>query len=305
MSVPTIARRRTAAILNPAAGRAARYPCVAEEMARLSGAGMHRTRGPGHAAELAASVVRNGADELVVGGGDGTIHEVVNGLSAAGRRPLRLGLVPLGTGNDLCRSLRLPLDPHDAVAALRDRFQRPADLMAAEVDGHRRIAVNFALGGLAGDIAVHVTDERKRVWGGLVYLRGAIESLRGLRSYRTVLVLDGEPLSPLDLVAVVVANGRCLGGGIPAAPLAEPDDGLLDVVAVTACSPLRLPGLVAAVLAGRHLDEPRVLWRRARRVEVRTDAGMPFNLDGQPLGSGRASFEVLPGALRIAAPRPA
>lgn len=302
MSGPGVPARRTAAILNPAAGRARRYACVAEEMARLCGAGLHRTAGPGHAAELAVRAVRDGADQLVVAGGDGTIHEVVNGLSAAVDGPLRMGFVPLGTGNDLCRSLDLPLDPHDALSVLRTRSERSADLMAAEVDGHRRLAVTFALGGLAGDIALHVTDERKRLWGGLVYLRGALECLRGLRSYRTELLLDGERLAPLDLLAVVVANGRCLGGGIPAAPRAVPDDGLLDVVAVHSCPPHRLPALLASVLSGRHLDDPRVLWCRARRVEVRPEPGMPFNLDGQPLGSGSAAFEVLPGALRVAAP---
>lgn len=304
MGVEAPPGRRTAVILNPAAGRASRYPCVAEEMARLCGAGLHRTLGPGHAAELAAEAARNGAEELVIAGGDGTIHEVVNGLSAGAERPLPLGLVPLGTGNDLCRSLGLPLDPHDAVEVLRASSERSADLMAAEVGGRRRLAVTFALGGLAGDVAVHVTEDRKRFWGGLVYLRGAVESLRTLRSYRTEIELDGERLAVLDLMAVVVANGRFLGGGIPAAPRAVPDDGLLDVVAVRSCSPWLLPGLLAGVLTGRHLDDPRVLWSRARRVEVRSEPGMPFNLDGQPLGSGDATFEVLPGALRIAAPRP-
>ena len=290
-------------VANPAAGRAARYPCVAEAMERAAGTELHWTRGPGHAAEIAVDAARRGASELVVAGGDGTVHEVVNGLSTTGDRMPLLGLVPLGTGNDLCRSLDLPLDPHDAIAVLDTPAERSADLVAVEVDGARRLAVNFALGGFAGDIAAHVTEERRRLWGGLVYLRGALAGLGGLRSYRTELVLDGETLAPLDLMALVVANGRCLGGGIPAAPRARPDDGLLDVVAVPACAPVRLPGLLGRVLSGRHLSDPRLLWTRARRVEMRSDPPMSFNLDGQPFGSGRASFEVLPGAFRLAVPR--
>jgi len=292
----------TVVIANPAAGRAARYPCVAEAMEAAAGSELHWTRRPGHAAELAVDAARRDVRDLVIAGGDGTIHEVVNGLTAAGERGPRLALVPLGTGNDLCRSLGLSLDPHDALAALRGGSERTVDLLAVEVDGDRRVAVNFGLGGFAGDIAVHVTEDRRRLWGDLIYLRGAVESLRSLRSYRSELVLDGERLAPLDLMALVVANGRCLGGGIPAAPRARPDDGLMDVVAVRSCSPVRLPGLLARVLTGRHLSDSRVLWCRARRVELRPEEPMPFNLDGQPFGAGRATFEVLPGALPLATP---
>lgn len=291
--------RRVSLILNPAAGRALRYPCVVEALARLPGAEIRWTRGPGHAAELAAEAVGAGADDVVIGGGDGTVHEVINGLSAASGGPFRLGLLPLGTGNDLCRSLGLSLDPHDAVAALRAGVERSADLVAAEVAGTRALAVNFALGGLAGDIALHVTEERRRLWGRFVYLRSALDSLRSLRRYRTELVLDGERLAPLDLMAVVVANGGFLGGGIPAAPGARVDDGLLDVVAVRSCRPSRLPALLGRVLTGRHLGHPGVLWSRVRRVEIHPDPPMAFNLDGQPFGAGPASFEALPGALRV------
>ena len=290
------------AVANPAAGRAARYPCVAEAMERAVGTELHWTRGPGHAAEIAVDAARRGASELVVAGGDGTIHEVVNGLSTGGERPPRLGLVPLGTGNDLCRALDLPLDPHDALGAIGSPDERTVDLVAVEVDGTRRLAVNFGLGGFGGDIADHVTEERRRLWGGLVYLRGALAGLDTLTRYRTELVLDGDRMAPLDLMALVVANGRFLGGGIPAAPRARPGDGLLDVVAVPACAAVRLPRLLGRVLAGRHLSDPRLLWGRARRVEVRSSPPMPFNLDGQPLGAGRASFEVVPGGLRIAVP---
>lgn len=299
------AGRRIAVILNPAAGRALRYPCVLEAMERLPEVDLRWTRGPGHAARIAAEAMEGGADRVLVGGGDGTVHEVVNGLSASGGGPFRLGLLPLGTGNDLCRSLGLSLDPHDAVDTARSGDERPADLVAAEVAGDRALAVNFALGGLAGDIALHVTEERRRLWGGLVYLRAAVESLRSLRSFRTELVLDGERLAPLDLMAVVVANGRYLGGGIPVAPEARPDDGLLDVVAVRSCRPARLPALLGRVLTGRHLGHPGILWSRARRVEIRPDPLMPFNLDGQPFGTGAASFEALPGALLLLGAGPA
>lgn len=161
-----------------------------------------------------------------------------------------------------------------------------------------RIILNPA----AGDIADRVTPELRRRWGGLVYLRAFAAGLPALRRYRARLAVDGETLPPSRLMAVVVANGRLLGHGIPVAPRAEVDDGRLDVVAIRGDVAARVPLTVVRLLAGRHLDTPGVLWRRAREVEIRSDAPMPYNGDGQPLGSGPAAFRVLPDALRVIVP---
>lgn len=294
---------RTRVVLNPVAGRTCRYPCVVDDLSGLPRTEVAWTRAPGHAGALAREAARDGCETVVVGGGDGTVQEVVGGLSAAeacGR--VRLGLVPLGTGNDLARTLGVPDDPHQAVSDLRRAPTTRMDLVRGEAGEGRAVVVNFALGGFAGDIACHVTPERRRLWGPMVYLRGAVAGLRGLRTYRTRLVLDGERLGPMPVLAVIVANGRELGHGIPVAPEARIDDGLLDIVVVRADRPARVPLTVARLLAGRHLHAPGVLWRRARRVEVEADPPMPFNADGQTLGTGSASFRVRPGALRVVAP---
>lgn len=297
-------RGSTLVVLNPTAGRVGRYPCVVDALAALPGAEVRRTRRPGHARRLAAGAVRRGLSTVVVAGGDGTVNEAVNGLVAPdGAAPdTALALVPLGTGNDLARALGVPPDPHDALAALAGGRIRRVDLLRARCRDRERHVANVAIGGFAGDVADRVTPATRRRWGGLVYLRAALAGLPTLRRYRARLVVDGERLPPADLLAVLVANGRCLGHGIPAAPRAEIDDGLLDLVAVRADVPARVPLVVARLLAGRHLGTPGVLWRRARRVEVRSDPPMPFNADGLGLGAGPASFRVLPGALRFLAP---
>lgn len=289
-------------VLNPAAGRTRRYPCVVDDLRSLPGAEVRWTERPGHASELAREAARDGCGTVVVGGGDGTIHEVVGGLSQAGALDrVRIGLVPLGTGNDLVRSLGIPDDPHRALAILGRRGTVRMDLVDGDAGGRSAAVVNFALGGLAGDIARHVTPERRRTWGGLVYLRGAIAGLSELRTYRVRLVLDGERLPVLPLLALVVANGRKLGHGIPVAPEARLDDGRLDVVAILADPPARVPLIAARLLAGRHLRAPGVIWRRARRVRVEADPSMPFNADGQALGTGPARFRVRPRALEVLA----
>lgn len=293
----------TRIVVNPVAGRTPRYPCVLDDLAVLPGAEVVRTRAPGHAAELAAGAARDGCSTVVAVGGDGTVQEVVGGLASAGALDrVRLGLVPLGTGNDLARTLGVPDEPHEAMELLRRRPETRMDLVEGTAGERSVTLVNFALGGFAGDIARHVTRERRRLWGGLVYLRGAVAGLAGLRTYRARVTLDGETLPELPLLALIVANGRELGHGIPVAPRARIDDGRLDVVAVLADPPARVPVTVARLLAGRHLDAPGVLWRRAGRVEVTAEPAMPFNADGQALGTGTASFRVIPRALRVLAP---
>lgn len=291
-------------ILNPRAGRVRRYPCVVDDLMALPGAELRRTRGPGHAGELAAEAARQGRPAVVVAGGDGTVQEAVNGLVPPnGSVPdTALGLVPLGTGNDLARTLGVPLDPHDALEPLARGRIRRIDLVRARCGALERHVVNFAIGGFAGDIADRATPEMRRRWGGLVYLRAALAGLPALRRHRTRLIVDGEPMAPVELLAVVVANGRHLGHGIRVAPRAEVDDGRLDLVAVRGDVPARVPLTIGRLLAGRHLEAPGVVWRRGRTVEIRAEDAMPFNADGQPLGPGPASFRVLPGALRVVVP---
>lgn len=296
--------RRPRVILNPTAGRVRRYPCVVDDLLRLPGAELRRTRRPGHATLLAREAAREGCSPVVVAGGDGTVHEVVNGLlpESGGVPPAPLALVPLGTGNDLARSLGVPMEPHDALRVLGAGRVRRVDVLRAVTGGCERHVVNFAIGGFAGDVADRVTPEARRRWGGLLYLRAIAQGLPALRRYRTRLVVDGETLPPLDLLAIIVANGRRVGNGIPVAPRAEMDDGRLDVVAVRGDVPARVPLTVVRVLAGRHLAAPGVLWRRARRVEIRSEPTMPMNADGQALGSAPATFRVLPGALPVLVP---
>ena len=115
---------------------------------------------------------------------------------------------------------------------------------------------------------------------------------------------SGGSNGPLDVLAVIVGNGRYLGNGIPATPAASLDDGRLDVVVVPSVGPHRLPLIVGRVLLGRHLGHRGFLFRRSKRVEVRAEPRLPFNADGQSLGPRNATFEALPGALSVLVPSP-
>ncbi len=294
-------------LLNPVAPGARARPELASLIGRAAAAEVRVTAGPGDAARLAAEAVRDGARTLVVAGGDGTVHEVVNGLADAGARdrihggPPLLALLPLGTGNDLAVALGIPPELEAALELLETGVPRPLDVVRVEGLEDRRVA-NFAMGGFAGRIGEWVTPARRRRWGRHVYLRAAVDEVIARRRWRVRVRVDGEPVGPAQVHAVLVANGPRFGGGIPMAPGARPDDGLVDVLVLAAVPLPALLRVIGRALRGRHLEDPAVLHVRGRRVEVDAPPDLPWNGDGEMLGAGSAAFELLPGALRVLVP---
>jgi diacylglycerol kinase (ATP) len=288
-------------IFNPTAGRVGRHPGLLDRLERLPDAEVRTTTGPTDATRLARAAVEAGAGTVVVAGGDGTLHETVNGL-VPDEDAVRLAVVPVGTGNDFSAALGIPRDPDRALELLRRGATRAVDLLRVRVGGRESRAVNFVLGGFGGDIGRHVTRVRKERWRRLVYLRGALASMRGLRPHVAEVTVDGEPLPRGPHLALLVANGPRLGAGIPVAPHASPADGRMDVLAIRGRSVRAVAGVLVRAVAGRHLHSPRVSVHRARRLTVRARPPMPFNADGQDLGTGDAEVEILEGALRVYAP---
>lgn len=290
-------------LVNPAAGTGALPGRVLRTLGATPGAAVRVSEGAEDTARLARAAEASGCPRLVVAGGDGTVHQVVSALRDPSAGPC-VAPVPVGTGNDFARALGLPRDPGEALrVALRGPARR-VDLVDVRVGGARTRAVNFVLGGIGGDVARHVTGERKRRWRRLVYARALVAELRDVRPRDVVVEADGAPVSSGRHLAVLVANGPTLGGGIPAAPGAAVDDGRLDVVAVRGRSTAAAVATLGRLAAGRHLESARVTRVRAERVDVRGDPAMRLNADGEPLGAGEAELRVLPGALRVAAPTP-
>lgn len=263
---------------------------------------------PNATVAAAADAARAGHERVVAAGGDGTVHLVANGLmegaASVEARPV-LGILPLGTGNDLARTLGIPLGlpPVAAFEFVRQAEARPLDLIRVThpgCEGLTRYAANACAGGFSGAVDEVLTSEIKGRWGPLAYLVGAVKALPDLTDYRTEISWDDGPPERVDAFNVVVANGRTAGGGKPVAPRASPEDGLLDVVVIRAGSGLDVARLVARVMAGDYLDDDHVLFRRARRVEVRSTPGMWFNVDGELRTNDPVTFEAVPNALRAA-----
>ena len=259
--------------------------------------------------QMAREAVHEGFRRIGAAGGDGTAHEVVNGIVQARQElgedapEVVFGIVPLGTGNDLAGTLALPSDPRDAVAVFLRQRPQVLDLfrITGVIKGEEQLlyGINAAAGGFSGEVDEAVTTEMKKQWGPLAYLVGAARAAPDLQEYDTRIAFDDEPPESIDALNVVVANGRTVGGGKRVAPGANPCDGLLDVVVVKWGRMIDFAQVGARLLSGTWLESPHTLHRRVRKVQVESHPGMWFNVDGELQTKEPLTFEVMPAALPV------
>lgn len=292
---------RTLVLLNPGAGSAGDREALQEALSTLDKVKVVRTRGGRHAREAARRAPARGFRRVVAAGGDGTVNQVLNGLVRAEREAV-LGVLPLGTANDFARSLALPQELAGAVEVLRGGATRRIDLGEVRRNGSTAF-VNVVVGGFGGRVSEHVDASRKRALGPLEYLRSAAEELPDLQTHRIRMEVGEERLETLGY-HVVVANGGRSGGNLPLAPRARLDDGLLDIVLIPALGIPELLLLAPKIVLGRHLEDERVVYRRAASVAFTSEPPMRFNADGEPIGSDPLEFRLRPKALTVAAPPP-
>ena len=256
-----------------------------------------------------AAVAQTPMDSLLVIGGDGTVHAAVNGLARhpAERRPA-LAIVGFGTGNDSARQLGLPADPRacaDRIAYGRTQTIDLIRVVPARSEsgqpGEPELAINSTGWGFVGTVLRQLdrgpVQALRSLSGKLYYLGGTLAGW-GVHDHHPVhLVIDGRTYWDGPGYAVIVANGTIFGGGVPIAPDARQDDGLLDVIVVEALDRLRMLRLLPLVYRGQHLGHPRFRHWRGRRIEIDGDGAI--DADGEIIGHGSLIAEVLPGALRV------
>jgi diacylglycerol kinase (ATP) len=288
----------TFVVFNPKAGSAAAAEAVRARLEERPDVVLCQPEAPGDMAACVAEALRGGCDTLVAAGGDGTVHAVVNALAPDFAR-CRLAVLPLGTGNDLCRTLAVPEDAVAALEVLDSGRERRLDLMQMETAGRSWYAVNVASGGFSGQLHEVLSDDLKATWGPLAYLLGAARVLPDLTGYHTTLALDGGAPQRVEALNIIVANGRYAAGGWRVASRAGPEDGLLDVVVVRQGPLLDLTAVAARLVAGDYLDSDAVWHRRARRVRIASEPGMWFSVDGELVTNEPVTFTAIPGALRV------
>lgn len=305
------------AIVNPAAGDEKTRDTLRGDVRHHLGVEPTFTRGPGDAACLAEAAAGDGVERLVVVGGDGTVNEVVNGLRRSGVETLpELALCPAGTGNDFARGLGLPHELDAGLELARDGVARPMDLVRIDRgtpgssgssgdpgDAEKpRWMINVASGGFGREVADEVDKETKKSWGPLAYLKTACAMLNQTPNYRLRMAFDEEDEQTVEASAVLIINGRFVGGGQRLLEDAEPDDGQLHVMTVTANTFYERVAVASKFIVKQHLDSDSVDMRRVQRVALRCDPAMGFSIDGEPSGQTPITFTLEPAALDVVVP---
>jgi len=294
------------------------------------------TDGPGHATELAREALERGAERVLVAGGDGTVHEAIQGFFRPDGAPVRpeaaLGLLVGGTGGDLRKSLGVR-DMEDAIRAAEAGVVRHLDLGRVTFVGHdgaehARWFANIASFGMSGSVDQHVPTFGA-LPGKLAYAAATVRSMLSYHNPTVSLRLEGVPQGPARggagaarggasgeggvfeitqrIFTVAIANGRFFGGGMRVAPDARLDDGLLTVTALGDLTRWEAMALAPALYSGAHVYDPKVWVRDATRVvaePAQGDGDVLLDIDGEPLGRLPATFTVAPRALPVLVPPP-
>ena len=314
MSLPLV-------IVNPeSAGGSTRkaWPQIASDLRAHFGAfTVTFTKHSGEATELASEAARTGVSLVIACGGDGTISEVANGILESGK-DCELGILPSGTGGDFRRTLQIPSQTRAAAAVLRTGRTRRIDVGRVSFIAHDGAEVSrYFLGVASCGMSTKVIERVKkggpdwlpqntpswlggRVSFGAALLQTAVRS----ESSQLVVQLDDSHEHHLTVTNLCIANARYFGGGMKVAPDAKLTDGKLDVISIADLGALKIFSSAPRLYLGSHLSMPEVSHTRARKISVRSansSTNVAIEIDGELPGRLPATFQVIPGALRVRA----
>ncbi len=246
---------------------------------------VHETESVGHATQLAAQASERGEDTIVALGGDGTFHEVLNGIDF---EKSRLGLIPAGRGNDFAIGTgAASLDPIEAIADIVRGEPRELDYI--KIGGKRCLNV----GGTGLDVEVLLKTAKKK--NKITYTASLFRCLLKFKPYHVEVEIDGE-IKAYDCIMLGACNGTQIGGGIRLAPIAKADDGKLDIIIME--KPKHTPTLfvMPRFVKGKHMDKPYTTHIMCEKIKVKTPA--PIQLDGEIYFDLDFDAEIVKGGLK-------
>jgi|SRR5579859_7900311 len=273
----------------------------------LGGADWRGTEYPAHATAIAATAADDGYETVVAMGGDGTVHEVINGLMRipAERRP-RLGLVPIGSGNDFAGGSKLA-EIGNLQMAMRQVFagkERRVDVAVIR-DGAGRSEYFDNTAGIGFDAAVNIRSRKiQLIHGFLMYLTATLQTIAlNFDAPHMRVTYDGGALDQ-SIMMLTVGNGPREGGGFVTTPGSLLDDGCLEFVYVDQVSQIRMLQLLPKFTSATHIGEHDVHLVRTTKLSIDADRALPIHVDGELFAPYEANvrhveIEVVPGAIRL------
>jgi diacylglycerol kinase (ATP) len=309
---------RPLVVVNPRSGGGRAGRTFAEIRAvlerRLGAVDVQTTASSGHAIEIARDATKEGRALIIAVGGDGTLHEVANGVLDAGGAA-SVGYVGQGTGGDFRRTLGVDhrLDAYlDVIAAGHDRLIDAGKLRYRAADGATRTRwfINILSAGMGGLVDRYVSDTSKALGGTAAYFWASVRALASCARGRLRCDVQhaGERHErQVESYMIAICNGRYFGSGMHVAPMAKPDDGRFEVISMDAPGKLAFAAFSRRIYDGAHLDAPGVQHFPCDRIAIdieneRARGVFLLDVDGEPLGGLPLEVELVPGALRMRAP---
>ncbi|SDW78185.1 diacylglycerol kinase [Marininema mesophilum] len=293
--------KRARIIYNRTAGKESIERELPRILERLESYGLetscHATRCKGDGLEAARQSMERGFDIVIAAGGDGTIHEVVNGLATGGKRP-RLGVLPCGTSNDFARSLKLPKDLLQACDVIGQGGIRRIDV--GRLDD--RFFINVAAAGWLTEVSYEAPSRLKSAIGPLAYYAKGLEKIGSLLHPFHVQLEASDRSFSEEILLFVVANSPSIGGFERLAPQADVSDGRMDVLVVKKGNIADLIHLMGLVRKGEHIHDERILYFQTDFLSITSQKPMRLNLDGEWGGELSGKIEILKGYIEICYP---
>lgn len=292
--------KRARIIYNPTSGRELFKKNLAEVLETLEIAGYetscHATTREGDATEAARKAVENGFDIIIASGGDGTLNEVVAGVSEFEKRP-KIGLIPMGTTNDFARAVHIPRDIKKAVEIIVKGDSIPVDVGLV----NDRYFINIAGGGRITELTYDVPSKLKTMLGQLAYYLKGIEMLPSIKSTRVRIEYDGEVFED-EAMMFLVGLTNSVGGFEKLAPSSSINDGLFSLLILKKLNIAEFIRVASLALRGEHLTDPHVIFKKAKHIKVTSNDMVLLNLDGEYGGVIPATFQNLHRHIEVFVP---
>ncbi|SFB23298.1 MULTISPECIES: diacylglycerol kinase [unclassified Bacillus (in: firmicutes)] len=283
--------KRARIIYNPTSGRELFKKNLADVLQKLEEAGYetscHATTGLGDATKAANLAVERRYDLVIAAGGDGTIHEVVNGMAEKEYRP-KLGIIPMGTTNDFARALHIPRDIEAATNIIIKGDTIPIDIGRI----NEKYFINIAGGGRITELTYEVPSKLKTMLGQLAYYLKGVEMLPSIKSTEVSIEYDGK-LFEGEAMLFLVGLTNSIGGFEKLAPDASINDGLFSLLILKKTNLADFIKVATLAIRGEHVKDPNVIYTQANHIKVKSTEKVQLNLDGEFGGLLPAEFENL------------